>query len=178
MRFPNSDRLLLLLSLCCLVGCSGPTRDADFVKAANDNNLKKMGSAYQLYAARFGYTGPKSKEDLLNFLKTNETIEKNLKLMEIDRGSIENYFISENDGKEFKFRWGVFIDPDSERSKEPLVFEQEGKEGVRLVILSNRKILEVKDDAKYNELFAGKVDSEEAKSDLEKEEESDIELED
>ncbi len=49
---------------------------------------------------------------------------------------------------------------------------------MRLVILSNRKILEVKDDAKYNELFAGKVDSEEAKSDLEKEEESDIELED
>jgi hypothetical protein len=43
-------------------------------------------------------------------------------------------------------------------------------------MLSNRKILEIRDDAKYKTLFEGNVDSEDAKTDLEKEEEADTEL--
>jgi hypothetical protein len=53
-----------------------------------------------------------------------------------------------------------------------LVFEKEGKGGVRLVMLSNRKILEVRNDKKYKSLLKGSVDKEEAKTDLEKEEEA------
>ncbi|TWU28650.1 hypothetical protein [Bythopirellula polymerisocia] len=164
-------RVLMLLSLCFLSGC-GSSQDADFVMASNDTNIKKLASAYQLYAFRSGYIGPKSMDDLKNFLKTNEKIAKNLELMGLDREKIDDYFISENDGQEFDFRWEIFINPDTERSKEPLVFEREGKDGIRLVMLSNRKILEVDNDKKYQDLLKGHVDRNEAKTDLEKAEEA------
>jgi len=160
---------VLSIGLCCLGGCGG-SQDLEAVKAANDTNLKKIGSIYQLYASRSGYTGPKSKEELKSFLKTNGKIAKNLELMGIDREKIDDYFISENDGKEFDFRWGVFINPDRERSRAPLVFEKEGKDGIRLVLLSNRKILEVGDDKKYQALLKGRVTRDEAMTDSEKEE--------
>lgn len=164
-------RLPLLLAICCISGC-GSSQDAEYVKASNDTNIKKAGSAYQLYASRSGYAGPRSMDELKSFLKTNEKIATNLELMGIDREKIDDYFISENDGKEFEFRWGVFIDPDLTRSTEPLVFESEGKDGVRLVMLANRKILEVDNEKKYQSLLKGKVDRNDAKTDLEKEEEA------
>ena len=162
---------LLVLAICIASGCNS-SQDGDFVQKSNDTNIKKVCSAYQLYAARSSYTGPKSKEDLLGFLTTNEKITKNLELIGLDRDKIEEYFVSENDGKEFDFRWGVFVNPDLERSREPLVFEREGKNGIRLVMLSNRKIIEVDNDRKYQELFMGKVDRNNAKTDLQKREEA------
>ncbi len=179
-RLMNIVRLkqsLVLLSVCCFVGCgSSAQRNAEFVAASNDQNIKKVTSLYQLFASRTDYNGPKSKEQLIEFVNSNQSIVENLELLGIDRGKINEYFISENDGQEFDFRWGVWINPDFERTKEPLVFEKVGKDGVRLVMLSNRKILEIRDDAKYKTLFEGNVDSEDAKTDLEKEEEADTEL--
>lgn len=171
MKFSQPILFLLVLSLCWVVGC-GSTRDADFVKASNDTNLKKIGNLYRLYASRLGYHGPKSKEEFKNFLSTNDQIVENLKLMGVDRDKLDEYFISENDGKEFRFRWGVFVNPDVERSKEPLVFETDGKNGVRLVMLSNEKILEVTDEKKYQAMLKGNVDPNEAKTDAEKGEEA------
>lgn len=164
-------RGLLTLALCIASGCNS-SEDGDFVQKSNDTNIKKMCSAYQLYASRSSYTGPKSKEDLTSFLQNNEQIQKNLELIGLDRDRIDEYFVSENDGEEFDFRWGVFVNPDLERSREPLVFEREGKNGIRLVMLSNRKILEVDNDRKYQDLLNGKVDRNDAKTDLQKREEA------
>lgn len=169
MKSEQPIRMVLLLALGCLGGCGG-SQDADYVKASNDTNIKKVANAYHLYASRSRYTGPSSKEELINFLKNNEKIQKNLELMGLDREKIEEYFISENDGKEFTFRWGVFIDPDLERTREPLVFEQEGKNGVRLVMLSNRKILEVSSEQQYQNLLKGKVSPQDAVLELQGEE--------
>lgn len=160
---------VLTLFLSCIGGC-GPTQSLDHVKAANDTNIKKVCSAYQLYASRFGYKGPKSKEELVNFIKTNEKITRNLELMAFDREKIDDYFISENDGQEFDIRWGVWVNPDLERAREPLVFEKEGKDGIRLVMLANRNVLEVTSDKKYQALLKGKVTRNDAMSDAEKEE--------
>ena len=163
--------IVMLLALGCLGGC-GSSSDADFIRAANDTNIEKVGSLYQLYASRSGYTGPKSKEELKTFLNTNQKIEKNLERIGIDREKIDDYFISENDGQEFDFRWGVFINPDRERSRAPLVFEKEGKDGVRQVLLSNRKVLEVDNDKKYQALLQGKVTRDDALTELEKTEQA------
>lgn len=149
-----------------VVGC-GPTDHSALVRAANNTNIKKAASLYQLYASRFGYVGPKSKEELKTFLTTNDKIGRNLEMMGIEREQIDSYFVSENDGEEFDFRWGVFVNPDLERAKEPVVFERKGKDGVRLVMLSNRRILEVTDDRKYEALRKGKVSRDDAKSELE-----------
>lgn len=153
--------ILLTLFLGFTGGC-GPSQSLDHVKSSNDTNIKKMCSAYQLYASRFGYKGPRSKEELESFLKTNEKIARNLELMGLDREKIDEYFISENDGKEFEFRWGVWVNPDQERAREPIVFEKEGKDGVRLVMLSNRNILEVDNDKKYETLLKGRVTRDDA----------------
>lgn len=158
-------RVALLFVVCGFCGCGG-SRDAEFVKASNDTNIKKLVSAYQLYASRSSYRGPKSKEELVNFLKTNEKIERNLELMGLDRASVDDYFVSENDGKEFTLRWGVFVNPDLERSYEPIAFEKEGKDGIRLVMLGNRKILEIDNEKKYQRLLKGRVDRGDAKTEL------------
>lgn len=165
MNIFKPTRIVLLLALCCLAGCNSSSNDAEFVKSANESNLEKISNAYHLYASRFEYTGPKSKEEFKKFLKTNDQIDKNLKMMGIDRQNIDEYFISENDGKEFAFRWGVFIDPDLEKSNEPLVFETEGMDGTRLVMLSSREVLEVTDDEKYQELLNREVLENEAGTD-------------
>lgn len=169
-KFPHLNLFLLLTFAACLLGCdSKSARDTEFVRNANDTNIKKVATAYSLYASRSGYTGPKSKEDLITFIKTNKKIEKNLERIGLERDKIEEIFISENDGEEFEIKWGVFINPDRQRAKEPFVFEKTGKDGVRLVMLSNKKILEVSDDAKYRKLLKGKVDREDAKTDSQRE---------
>lgn len=169
----SRNLLLLVATIACLNGCDGKAaRDADFVKKANDSNIKKVASAYQIFASRRSHTGPNSKEELVDFLKTNEKIQKNLKLIGIDVEGLDEIFVSENDGEEFEIRWGVFMNPDETRAKEPFVFEKVGIDGVRLVMVSNRKILKVSDENKYQKLLKGKIGKEDAKSDQEREEEA------
>lgn len=160
----------VLATMGIAIGC-GSSDHSEFVRASNDSNIKKAASLYQLYASRFGYVGPKSKEELLSFLTTNEKIARNLELMGIDRENLDSYFVSENDGEEFRIRWGVFVNPDLERANQPVVFESKGKDGVRLVMLSNRNILEVTSNEKYESLLSGKVSREDAKTELERKEE-------
>lgn len=171
MKITDLNLILLMVAIVSVCGC-GDSRNDEFVKKANDTNIKKVASAYQLFASRFAYTGPKSKEELLNFIQTNEKIEKNLERIGLERDKINEVFISENDGEEFEIRWGVFMNPDMERAKEPFVFEKVGKDGVRMVMISNRKILVVSDDAKYQKLLKGKISQQDAKSDLELEQEA------
>jgi hypothetical protein len=157
-----------LITSICILGCSNKSAsDAEFVKKANDTNIKKLATAYSLYASRKAYTGPKSKKELINFLKNNEKIERNLELIGLAREDAESIFVSENDGEEFKVRWGVFVNPDRLRAKEPIIFEKTGVDGVRLVMLTNKKILEVSDNATYDKMLKGKVNKEDAKTEEE-----------
>jgi hypothetical protein len=165
--------LLVLVATACLIGCDGKAaNDAELMKKANDSNMKKVASAYQMYASRHAYTGPKSKDVLVEFLKTNQTIDRNLKLVGIDLNTLDDIFVSDNDGEEFVIRWGQFMNPDETRAKEPFIFEKVGVDGMRLVMISNRKILEVTDDKKYQKLLKGKVGKEDAKSEAEMEQEA------
>jgi hypothetical protein len=175
MKNLNLIAILMVVAITILSGCTDKSaRDTEFVRNANDTNIKKVATAYSLYASRFGYTGPKSKEELINFIKTNDKIEKNLERIGLERDTIEEIFISENDGEEFEIRWGMFMNPDLLRAKEPFVFEKVGKDGVRLVMISNKKILEVSDDAKYKKLLKGKISQEDAKTDAERAEEEEM----
>lgn len=153
--------LALLLTVSFAVGCSNKeASDTEFVRQANDTNIKKLMTAYSLYASRFGYTGPKSKEELVDFIKTNDSIEKNLDRIGLDRNAFDQVFVSENDGEEFTVRWGVFVNPDRQRAKEPIIFEKTGAGGTRMVMISNKNIIKVSDDSKYEKLLKGKVKKE------------------
>ena len=167
-NFSHLNFIFLLVAVACLCGCDNKwERDTEFVRNSNDSNIKRVGTVYSLYSSRFRHTGPKSKEELISFLTTNDKILKKLERINLNPENIEDIFISENDGEEFKIRWGVFINPDSLRAKEPFIFEKVGKDGVRQVMLSNKKILEVTDDAKYRKLLKGTVSKNDAKTDEE-----------
>lgn len=174
MKTSHQIVILLSIAICGFLGCSGPNYSLDEVQAANDTNIKRMAGVYRLYSKRFGYRGPKSKEEMLDFMENNESVARNLEIMGMERDKLSEYFISENDGEEFEFRWGAFVDPDLRNAREPIVFEKTGANGVRLVILSNRKILEVASDKKYETLLKGKVSEEEAKTDEQRDEEAAI----
>ncbi len=116
--------------MATVVGCGSGDPSTGLVKDMNRQNIQKVANFYILYHKKNGFKGPTSVDELKTFLKS-ETVVANLEFMKIDQADIDEFFISERDGEEFKIRLGV---PGNPRGcKEPLVFEATGSNGVRLV---------------------------------------------
>ena len=148
--------LLQLASLLCLSGCgAGPDPAAEIVAKRNRTNIQKVANAYILFSALKHNRGPRSKDELVEFVKNKPSIDRNLGLMGIERDDFEKCFVSESDLTEVDVRWGLRINPDG--AAVPLVFETKGVDGVRRVALSGGRVLEVDDDKKYKNLMAGKI---------------------
>jgi hypothetical protein len=116
--------------------------DSDISKRIAENNkshIQKLTNAYELYQARKG-AAVKSRQELIDFIATNSTIEKNLGFMNISREDFEDYFVSQRDGEEFFVRWGIRIEP--MRAAQPIVFETKGVDGVRQVCFAGATIKE------------------------------------
>ena len=139
----------MLLSV--LAGC-GDSRVKNMVTEANQNNVEKLRTCYLLYGARHRYDGPKSEQELKDFLATNETIDKNLSLLQISRSDVDGLFTSLRDGQPLLVRWGLKLMPGS---KSAVVSEASGFEGKRRVAFSNGTSREV-DEAEFQKEFAGK----------------------
>ena len=123
------------------------------VAERNKTKLQKIANVYMLHQKRIG-SAVKSKVDLVEFVATNDRIEKNLVLMQIDREDFDLCFADE-DGNELFVRWGIFI---QERDPpQPLVFETVGEGAMRKIAWSNGNVTEV-DDAEYEELKRGQID--------------------
>lgn len=150
--------LAVTFGIVCL-GCDNEDPAADEVAKRNKTNIQKVANAYILYAELNGTRAPKSEDELVKWVTEYERIERNLKMMGIEREKFAGYFVSEIDNEEFTVRWGASYDP--EGAAIPLVFEAKGIEGVRRVALSDSRILSV-DDAKYKRLLAGKISSSDA----------------
>ena len=150
---PNSAirYLALLVLLSAFAGC-GDSRVKNMVAAANQNNVEKLRSCYLLYVARNQYKGPKSEQELKDFLATNDTIDKNLKLIEISRSDVDDLFVSLRDDLPLLVCWGQKLMPGS---KSAVVSEAVGVDGKRRVAFSNGTSREV-DEAEFEKEFAGK----------------------
>ena len=133
---------------------------AEIAAERNKTNIQKVANAYILFSALDQYRGPESKDELVGFVKNHSSIDRNLKLMGIDRDGFKDRFISEVDHQEFTIRWGLKINPNGEVI--PLVFEKSGVNGVRRVALSDSRILEVDNDKKYKDLMAGRISEDDA----------------
>jgi hypothetical protein len=124
----NLKRNLSILTLffaLTVIGC-GKGEIAGIVGEANKTRIQRAVNSYLLYQRRM-LKPPKNKEDLVEFIKTNQKIDKNLELMGISRDGFEENLISERDENEYFFRWGTLIK--DRAPDEPLVFETVGVDG-------------------------------------------------
>lgn len=129
---------ILLIVFFVAAGC-GESDMANQIAENNKSHIQKVMNAYELYQTRKG-KAVRSREELVDFIANNSTIEKNLGFMNISRENFEDYFVGERDGEEFFVRWGVRIEP--MRAAQPIVFEAKGIDGVRQVCFSGATIKE------------------------------------
>jgi hypothetical protein len=143
---------LTLLGLTLSTGC-GDGKLAEKIKSNNQSNLQILSNCYRLYANFNSRSGPPDEETFKDFLKNNEDIERNLKLMGLSRELVDDYFVSDRDNEPFVVLYGNSIAPGS---NDPLVLEQTGVDGIRAVALTS-KLIEVNKESDYNELLKGKI---------------------
>lgn len=151
---------LLLLSLLLLisVGC-GPSQKSDNIAAdLNKTNIQRVATAFNAYAIFNDMKSPQSKEEIVEFVRTSDRIDRTIKAMGIDRNKFNEVFISSVDGEEFVVRYQSRIKPMG--GAVPIAFEKTGVDGIRRVGLSNGKIVEA-DEATYERLMKGKMTKEE-----------------
>lgn len=139
------------LSICgCLIisqmGCRDTTIE-DGVAALNSSHIRQLYSCYSLYGHYNKYRGPKNEEEFKEFLM-RPRYERNLKIMQIDRDSLDDIFVSERDGERFKIRYEVHG-----LGNKAVIFEATGVDGKRMVALEEP--VEVGPD-EYDAYWSGK----------------------
>jgi hypothetical protein len=135
-----------------LVGCSGDKTAAE-VAAMNKSNIQRLSNIYAAFQNFKGNMGPKDEAEFKAFIK--EFDKNKLTMMGINPDKLDDVFTSERDSKPFKIRYKV---GGGRGSVDPVVFEQEGKEGKKQVGFTGGKVEEV-DDPTYQQLWAGKKPS-------------------
>ncbi|MEM9941651.1 MAG: hypothetical protein AAF939_08675, partial [Planctomycetota bacterium] len=119
--------------------------------------IKRVVSCYtsfQSQNAQMGYKGPVDKTEFMEFLN-GDFGEGFMKYLKLDPANVEDLLISERDGKPFKFRWGV---RGGRYSDEPIVFEELGVDGKRMVGFSGFRFVEAS-DSEYQDWLDGKYQS-------------------
>jgi hypothetical protein len=135
----------LLTALC---GCGdNVARD---VAAMNTSNVQRLANIYAAFQNLKGGRGPNDAAELKEFIRQFDP--KKLSMMGIDPNNPDALFTSENDGKPLKVRYKV---GGGRGSVDPVVFEQDGKDGKKRVGYTGGKVEEV-DDATSQQLYAGK----------------------
>lgn len=116
----------------------------------NDSNIRRVANLYTAFQIRNSGRGPKDEAEFKSFIERDMSKRK-LEMMGINPTDIEDLFRSERDGKPFVIRYGV---SGGLTTTEPVVFEQEGREGRRKVAFTNGPVEEV-DNARYEQLLKG-----------------------
>lgn len=147
----------LLALLCMSTGCGSGDVAGDMFAKANDVNIKRVSSLYSVYAAQHGYKGPKDEAEFKAFISQQDV--KRLKMIGVDPENLDALFISERDNKAFRIRWELSVKP--RQAPIPIVFEEDGEGGKKLVAFSSYVCREV-DHQEYDKLWRGEMDDIEA----------------
>ncbi len=152
MRIRSTTGAALAAALLAgLSGCGDPV--ARDVAAMNGSNIQRLANMYAAYQNYRGGQGPKDEAEFKAFIKAYDP--PKLEMMGIKPDNLDALFTSERDGKPFKIRYKV---GGGRGSVDPVVFEQEGKEGTKQVGFTGGKVESV-NDASYQQLWAGKGES-------------------
>lgn len=136
--------------LAAVVGCGGGSDPTDLVATANRDNLRRLTSLYSAFHAGNALRGPADESEFKSFVKGVKP--SRLARIGIDAATIDELFFSERDGEPFRVRYGV---PGNVMgSDDPVVFENTGVDGTRMVGFLNMEQREV-DEAEYERLWSG-----------------------
>src|SRR5579884_1909596 len=137
-----------------LAGCGGNVgRQVADMNRSNAQRLANLYAAHQNYK---GGQGPADEASFKQFIKDFDA--DKLKMMGVDPNNTDALFVSERDGQPFKIRYKV---GGGRGSVDPVVFEQQGKDGKKQVAFTGGKLEEV-DDSAYALLWSGKGESQPA----------------
>jgi hypothetical protein len=146
---PRAAAWLLLLGLCVATGC-GPNE----LESPTAAKLRALSNFYLDYAVSAKDSrGPGTAEALKKHILGKPDFV--LSTSDVDRASIDSLFISDRDGEPFVILTGTVITKISGVSGVVVAHEKSGKNGKRLVVLSNTKV-ELADDSRLQELMAVK----------------------
>ena len=153
-RFINRSNCLVLLTLLmitCFAGCR-KFDSAAAIQKMNATKPQQLANLYAAYQLENGSRGPKNEAVFQAYIK-----KKNPVLLErigVDPNEVVALFTSDRDGEPFKIRYGV--NGNDRSPPKPVIFEESGVDGVRVVAFTKLKVEEVADDAEYKKLFSEK----------------------
>jgi hypothetical protein len=143
--------LWLVAMIAPLCGCMNAADPADALVAANSSNIQRLANLYNAFQMNHNWRGPANEKEFKASIKNINP--EMLSRVGIDASKTDELFINERDGQPFKVRYGV---PGSAMGcSEPVIFEAEGVDGIRLVGRLNMTQEEV-DAAKYDQLWGSK----------------------
>lgn len=150
MHKSKSAKFFLLIALSVFfAGCGTGNDVTNKMKDGNKENIRRVRNCYSMFLKMHRYQGPKDKEELMNFLKTNERAAVNLERIGISQEQLDTMWVSERDGEEFEIRWGL-----NGQDDHAIVFEKTGVDGKRFVCFATPQELEEDD---YNGYLTGEL---------------------
>lgn len=139
--------LFFVAALALLGGCSQNSSSHAAVAAANDSNIKRLANLYQSFASRHGWRGPKDEAEFKEFVRGFPP--HRLEMMGVDVDQIDAIFVSERDGQPLVVKYEI---ESGLGASIPIVFEQQGQDGKRMVGLTNGAVQEA-DESEYKKLL-------------------------
>ena len=140
---------LSVLLICGLSSSGCASKDpASRIGEMNDTRIKQLANLYMAHQMRNGSNGPKDQSAFKSFVQ-NGMAPHRLEMMRVDPAKVDDLFVSERDEQPFIIKYGQ---SGGIMSKLPVVFEKEGRGGMRQVAFTNGQVEEV-DDARYQELL-------------------------
>ena len=144
---------VVAVSVLCVSSIGCKSERSKLVDEYTSGNIRKMAMIYNAYTAAHKYQGPEDEAQLKDWLE-NESSERKMSRINVDRGKFEDYMVSERNGERFEIRWGVDSAPMG--PPRPVIFEATAVDGIRQVgVAGGGDILDVDTDEEYDELMSG-----------------------
>lgn len=141
--------IVAALLICGLSSSGCSSKDpASRIGEMNDTRIKQLANLYMAHQMRNGSNGPKDQAAFKSFIQ-NGMAPHRLEMMRVDPAKVDELFVSERDGQTFVIKYGQ---SGGVMSKLAVVFEKEGRDGMRQVAFTNGQVEEV-DDGRYQELL-------------------------
>jgi hypothetical protein len=146
------------LALFCAVvllgffsGCGGRVDGDAGIREANKTNIQRLTNLYSRHQLFHAGKGPASEQEFRKYIGSLDA--ETLKKIGVDAANLDKLFISERDGQPFKVVYNVT--GSTRGSNDAVVFEQNGKDGVKEVGFTSLTVKKL-NDSEISALQSGK----------------------
>ena len=146
--------LLMACGLLLACGCGPTDPSAKMMADANGTKQKQLANLYSMYSSRHNWTGPADEAKFVEFIDGLPDEQKKKMLV---NGSASDLLTNDRDGQKFKIRYAVVS---GMGVRVPVIFEETGVGGERIVCYTNMKDETVTDEGRYKDLWEGKAGKE------------------